>query len=120
MIVFIDGEHFAVEVRHEKVHPSIIIEIGRVHAHTRSRPADITVSNAGSRGDLIEFPLSTIDEEKIGHRVVAHPQVTQSIVVNIGRYHAPYLAEVTRNARLLADVGKRTITIVVEEPAGHR
>ena len=119
MIVFVYGEHLAVEVRHEQIHPSIIVEIGRVHAHAGSRPAGITVSNAGSRGDLFEFSLATIDEEKIGHRVVAYPQVDQSVVVDVGRDHAPYLAEVTGDAGLLADVGERAITVVVEQPAGH-
>src|SRR5205823_6479141 len=47
MIVFIYGEHFAVEVSHEQAHPSVITEISRVHAHAGSRPAAITVSNAG-------------------------------------------------------------------------
>src|SRR5256884_2099151 len=119
MIVLVYGEHFAVEVRHEQAHPSIIIEIGGVHAHAGSRPAAVTVSNACSRGDLIEFSLATIDEEKIGHRVVAYPQVDQSVVVDVGRDHAPYLAEVTGNAGLLADVGERAITVVVKQPAGH-
>src|SRR5882762_3350319 len=119
MIVFVYGEHFAVEVRHEQVHPSTIVEIGGVHAHAGSRPAAITVSNAGSRGDLIEFSLATIDEEKIGHRVVAYPQVDQSVVVDVGRDHAPYLAEVTGDAGRLADLGERAITVVVEQPAGH-
>src|SRR5260221_6214575 len=119
MIVFVHGEHFAVEVRHEQARTSIIIEIGGVHAHAGARQAAITVSNAGNRGDLIEFSLATIDEKKISNRVVAYPQVDQSVVVDIGRDHAPYLAKVTGDARLLADVGERAIAIVVEQPAGH-
>src|ERR1700730_1442289 len=119
MIVFVNGEHFSVEVRHEEAHPSILIEIGRVYAHPRSRPAAIAVSNAGSRGDLIEFSLATIDEEKIGHRVVAYPEVDQSVVVDVGGNHAPYLPESAGDAGLLADLGERGITVVVGQPAGH-
>src|SRR5438876_294550 len=102
MIVFIYGEHFAVEVSHEQAHPSVI-----------------TVSNAGGRCDVIEFPLATIGEQEIGDSVVAHPKVHQSIVVDVGRHHPPYLAEVTGDSRLAADVSERAVTIVVEQPAGH-
>src|SRR3984893_3250244 len=72
-IIFIYGEHFAVEVCHEQAHPSIIIKICRVHSHAGSRTARVTVSHAGSGGDLIESSLAAIDEKKIGHRVIAHP-----------------------------------------------
>src|SRR5258708_23014299 len=96
------------------------MEIGSVHTHARSCPAVITVSNAGNRADLIKFSFSTIDEKKIGHRVVAYPQVDQSVVVYVGRHHSPSFSQMVSDARLLADVGECPIAIVVEQPAGHR
>src|SRR5438132_5481803 len=115
MIVFIYGEHFAVEVRYEQAHPSIIIEIGRIHAHARSCPAAITVSNAGSRRDLIKLSLATIDKQKIGHRVIAHPEVNQSVVVDIGRNRTPHLAEMTGDAGLVTDIGESAVSIIRSE-----
>jgi len=42
-------------------------------AHAGPRAAFLAVRNTGSCGDLLKFSLAPIDEEKIGHGVVAHP-----------------------------------------------
>src|SRR6202042_755928 len=79
----------------------------------------ITVSNAGSRGDLFESSLAAIDEKKIGHRVMTDPWLTESVVVDASRDCDPCLPEAVGDPGFLTGVPECAVPIVVEKPTGH-
>src|SRR5215469_688935 len=117
MIVLVDSESFAVQVGDEQIHPAIFVEIGGIETHSGTRPASRTVSDTGGGASFLKLSGSLVHEQKIGHGIVADPQIHQAVVVNVGRDHAPSFSEMAGDAGLLADVGERAISIVVVKNA---
>src|ERR1700675_2343527 len=108
-----------VDVGDEQVHPAVSVEVGRVQAHSRARPAFGAVSHPRRGPDLLEAPVAAIREQEVGHCIVGDEQIHATVVIDVGSNHAPSLARKIANAGGLAYVGKSPVAIVMKEPAGH-
>src|ERR1035438_622333 len=118
-IVLVERENFFIDIGDEQIHPAIFVEIGGVHAHSRTRTPFGAVSNIGLQSKFVELPWAAIHKEKICDRVVGDEKVHQAIVVDVGGDDAKSFAWMSGNARLFADVGEGSVAIIVKEKIGH-
>src|SRR6266513_1876733 len=120
VIVAVDGVHFLVHVGNEEILPTVLVEIRRVNSHAGALAARLAVSHARFEPLLIELSVVFVDEEKVGDRVVGHEEIHPAVVVDIRGNDTPGFSQRLGDAGFLADVGERTVPVVVEEPARCR
>jgi len=115
VFVVINPIQFVIQIRHEKIHPAILVQIRRIHPHARPRffPLLRTPPQAVKPISSNRFP-GAIGENKIRGRVVSHEKIQEAVVVNVRCHRAPGFAGITAYARLLAHVRERAVAIVVE------
>src|SRR6185369_10581580 len=72
MVILVDGEHLSIDIGDEEVHPAVLVEIGGIHAHARTRASLGAVSHASLLGDLLEFACATIHKKEIRDSIIGH------------------------------------------------
>src|SRR6266404_7766272 len=115
LLIVIQTEEFLVDISHKEVLPAVAIIIGCVHAHAGARASGFAVRHARPKPCLFELAAPFVDEKEIRHSIIRYKQIHQTVVVHIGCDRAERLAGIVRNSRLLADVGKRAVSVVVKE-----
>src|SRR6202022_909830 len=96
----------------------VLGKVRGIHTHSRASAAFRAVSHSRWFGDVFELP-TLVDEKKVGHGIVGHKETHVAVVININvaSHHSPCFPTITGNSRLLADVGKCPIPVVVKQPA---
>ena len=61
-----------------------------------------------------------VHEKKICHRVIGDKEIHPAVVVDIRRDDSPRLSQQLANAALTANISKRPVSVVMEEPARCR
>src|SRR5579871_5067153 len=93
MIVLVERVELMINVGYEQIQPTILVEIGRVDAHARSRPACIAICDTRFRTDLLKFSTVVL-KEKILHRIIGDKEIHPAIVVDVGSNCSPSFSEV--------------------------
>src|SRR4051812_1012522 len=62
LLVVIKTEKFTIDIRYEKILPTIAIVIRRIHSHSRTRFARVAVGHAGRQANFFEFSTTLIDK----------------------------------------------------------
>ena len=120
MVVLVNRVAFHIYIGYEQIHPAVLVEVGRIYTHAGAGPALCAVSYASRLAHLFEAAGTTIHEKKIGDSVVRDKKIHAPVVVQICGNRTPRLAEILANSRSLADVGKSSIAIVMEQPTRGR
>ena len=89
MVVLIDRVQLVVHVGHEQVHPTVVVEIGGVHAHSRPGSSLFPIGNAGGKANFLETLPGPVHEEEVGDGVVGDKQIEPSIIVYVGGDDSP-------------------------------
>src|SRR5687767_2970457 len=104
-----------IDIRNEKILPSVAIKVGRIDAHAGARPAGLAVRDACCQTNLFKLSRSLVEEKKVRHRVVGHKQIEERIVVDVGRNCSKRLARMFCDSRLTTHVLKSAIAFVAKE-----
>ena len=110
--VAIEGVGFAVQMGHKKVQISIAFDIHAADAHARfGHPVSIDCAS-GDQGLLGEGAVAPIDPELVGHSIVGHVEVHQSVTVVIPGGDPETVPEGCVQTCLPTDVGESTVSVV--------
>ena len=108
-----------IDVGLEQINPSILIVVGGVDSHAGARFAESVDSHTCQQADFFEPPFAAVGKQEIGNGVVGDVEIHPSVIVDVCRDDSPSFGQRLRNTRLLADIGKRAVAIIAEEPARH-
>src|SRR5581483_5356219 len=64
-IVLVNRKSLHVDVRHEQIHPSVLVEIGRIEPHPGAGATLAAVSHTRVRAAFLEPPLPAIHKDKV-------------------------------------------------------
>src|SRR5258708_5418496 len=103
---------------HKNVRPSVVVVVGEVGAHTGKYLAVLIVAQPLRQGHLGESSIAIVAEELLGERVVGDEYVRPSVPVEVVHGDSQALPRRRRDAALLRNLGKRTITVVVIDEVG--
>src|SRR5215472_8278431 len=118
-VVVIEREHFVIDVGDEQIDPAILVVITCVYSHTGARKAKRIVSDGGKCAYFFKAAFAPVGEKKVGYCVVADEEIYPAVIVDVRGNHAPALRWPSGNSGLPADVGKGSVTIVMEKPGRH-
>src|SRR5262249_23769227 len=91
--IVIETEQFLIDIGDEQILPTVVVVIGRIDAHSRTRRTRIAVSDSGQQTDFFKLSLPFIDEKKVCEGVVRNKEIHQAIVVYVSRDGAKRFAE---------------------------
>ena len=115
-LVLVERGQVSREVRLRDIQKAVAVVIGHRHAHAGLQTAIVVVSHARIHAALFERPVAAIVIQQTGCHVASHIDVRPAIVVEIGSHNAQSISPARfENARLLGDVGKGAVPIVVEQ-----
>ena len=81
-----------VDVGDEQIHPTILVEIRRIHAHSRTRPYLQRCRPLLLLRQSLRIPLPAVHEKKVRDRVIGDKKIHPPVIINIGGDHAPGFA----------------------------
>ena len=119
VFVVIHPIELVIQIRHKKIHPSILGQISGIHSHARPRFSSLPVRHSRREADLFETPSGAIGEKEIRGSVVGDEEIEEAVVVDVRGDDAPSFAGIACYARLLVHVREGAVAVVVEEPARH-
>src|SRR5262249_33702402 len=103
------------EVRDDKIQKPVPIVIAEVGAHSGSGLSVTGHRDTSQQPDLFEYTAAFVAVEDVWRQVVGHENVGPAVVVVVPGDDSQSLSRRGENARLLADIGKRPIAVVVIE-----
>src|SRR6267143_5281134 len=118
LIVVVKRKHLLINICNEEIDPAILIVVGGIDSHPRTRSAIGAIADPGDQANFFKFPLA-VGEETVGDRVVGNEQIQPAIVVDVAGDNAPCFGHEIGDACFLTYVGEGTVPIVAEQPAGH-
>ena len=102
------------EVRLENVKRAVTVVIGHRHAHPCLLVAILAIGAAGYHRDIGESAVVVVVEQDAGLRVHGHINIRPSVVIEIIRDRGNGIPGTgLQDARLLGDVSKSSISVVV-------
>ena len=107
-----------VPVGDPQVQQAAPFEIGKHRAHRRSGFSILSEGRAGVVGHLLEGPVVLVVKEEVLRAIVGHVDVVPAVVVEIRRRHAHGAAHESADARLVRNVRKCSIAVVVIQLVG--
>src|SRR5262249_56533446 len=119
MVVLVNRKTLHVDVGDKQIHPSVLIKVGGIKAHTGAGSSVGAVGNAGESPGFLKPSLSAIHKYEIRQRVIANEEIHLTVIVEVGSNYSPCLAKGVGDAGSLADIGKCSIAVVVKEPTWH-
>src|SRR5580692_8310231 len=108
-----------VQVRHEQIHPAVLIVVGRIYTHARTRFSSGAIGDTGSESNFFKALPLAIRKQEISSRIVGNKKVQESIVVDVRSDDTPSLARIIGDSHLLAYVCECSVPVVVKQPARH-
>ena len=94
------------EIGDEQLGKPIAVDVLGIDAHPRLGHAVDVVGGARDLGDIVERPVTAVQEQEVGVHVVGDEDVDQAVVVEIGRHDAETVA-------VGAGLGPRTFFLVL-------
>jgi len=95
-----------VNVRDKENPSTILIEIRRIHPHSRARPPCVGVRYACRLPNFFECSLPTIYKQEVCNSIVGNKQIHAAVIVNVRSHYSPGLAQVLSDAGSLGNIGK--------------
>ncbi len=101
--------------RVEDVGLAVVVEVARIGAHARERPARLRVGDARREAHLLEGAVAAVPEEVVGLGVVRHEHVGVAVLVEVGDSQPHALADQRADPRGLGDVREGAVALVAVE-----
>src|SRR6266851_9051345 len=105
---------------YEKILPPVLVEIGRVHAHSGARPPVFTEADLGHQRLFFPFAIAPINKQEILHRIIRDEQVHPAVVIHIRSDYTQSLSERSPYSGIFASLGKCAVSVVMEQKAARR
>src|SRR6266702_4790488 len=75
MIVLVNRETLEIDVGHEQIHPSVLVEVGGIESHTGASTTISAVSHTCNRGIFLKATFAAVHEDKVRYGVIADKQI---------------------------------------------
>ncbi len=108
------------EVGHEEIAVSVVVEICRDHAHARFGLTTAIEGNSQKQSFILKGAVTLVDPELVPVCVVGDVHVLPAVGVQIFADDSEARCRHRSDSRLLANVGERPITIVMEKHIADR
>src|SRR5207302_4224579 len=108
-------QHIALvrKIGHYNVGQAIVVVVVEIDAHASESLAVLVVADAGTQSEFGERAITIIVIQKALHGIVRNKNIRPPIPIVVGEGNPQSLAMRVGKSRLLRDVGKRAIPIVV-------
>src|SRR5262249_20807973 len=101
-----------------QVHLPVAGDVSKNGPHRRGRFAVLSVGNACVGGDLLEGAVALVVEEEVFGFVVRNVNVRISVAVEVGGGYAHRASFNRRDTRLLRNICKGSVAVVVKQKIG--
>ena len=108
-----------VQIRDYQIRDAVTIDVSDVDTHPSLRIAIGVIGDFGIERGVFESPVTLVDKQQIRRGVASHKQIGPTVVIEIDGNHSQSAADHLVQPRARADIGKRSVAVVVIERQRH-